>query len=123
MAKVEIELNELTSLKNELIDAQRQINYLNIELIKLSNSELKEKYVDLSKKLSTHYLNKIFQELGFDNKIDTYSIEYKHSELYSLGKYEDWYQSAEIKVELCAEIIDNFKKAYIKIGVDPSKKK
>ena len=114
--KIEIELSELESLRKDLLN-QKEINIkLENKLKELDESELKQSAVKLAYHLTDCYLKAIFTKLGFD---DSRSGLVVNSNLeHYIGKR--WYHKLdEIKVEVGVNILNNFRRAFIDIGVVP----
>jgi|GEM_PF-997138 hypothetical protein len=120
--KVEIELNDLNSLKTKLDRSEKTIKDLEKQIKDLDPEALKSQAVELSKTMFEKYMTAVFQQLGFDNKddmYDAYSIDWAPDLKLHLGK--NWYESQELKVELAAKISPEWKQAFLRMGVQIKK--
>lgn len=112
--KIEIELNDLESLRKENQDLKKSNEELKLKLISLNEDELKKHAIGLSRSMFGSVMNRIFTELGFEDSICLSDIDFGELEHY-LGK--NWWCSEKINVVLGANITNQFRKAYLRIGI------
>ena len=118
--KIEIELEEVESLREKVENQSFKIMHLEEELRNLNKEVLTDKAIKLSYYLFENYVRCIFQKLGF-NGTPIHPIYMKNNMERLLGK--TWYEESDkIEVELGVEILNDFKKAFLNIGVIPQAK-
>ncbi len=119
MPKVEIEMSELKKMQDEISQLKEDNMQLIEDLSKLDENTLKEQAVDLSYRLFNNYMEAVFEKLGFEpmNGYAVYDVKYLPTRL-----GENWYAGGEnldIKVGLGVYVVDQFRSAFLKIGVVP----
>lgn len=120
--KITIESEEFYRLKKELERANKEIHDLKNELSKFDEGKLKEKVLNNSFRLADLYLKGIFAKLGFDegSYFDSALIDHENVHHW-LGK--DWYINERLKVNIHARISNEFRRAFIELGIVPAKVK
>jgi hypothetical protein len=114
--KIEIEFEEVESLKNQLYNETQKVRKLEEKLKSLDEKQLNKKAIGLSYKLCEDYLVAIFTKLGFDEKQSGLVVEENLE--HWIGK--DWYTRDErINLKFNILISNEFKKAVISLGVNP----
>lgn len=116
--KIEIELSELESLRSDLLRYKGLNKKLEDKLNELDESKLKQSAVRLAYHLTDCYLIAIFSKLGFDSL--TSGLEVNGNLENYIGK--DWYTKLDrIEVKFGASVTNNFRRAFVNIGVLPKK--
>jgi hypothetical protein len=114
--KIEIELSEIEKLKEKLKQLEDEKMNLQKQLEALSERELISKAVNLSYKLFDNYMQAVFEKLGFEKwKRGSVLIDYNIENWFS----KDWWNDKRLNVEICVDIRNKFKSAFLKIGVIP----
>lgn len=111
--KIEIELSEVEKLKEENKIKSQKIIELETKLKELSENELKESAVKLSFTLFENYMNCVFRHLGFEQFRETVII--KDDLRHWLGK--SWWNSEKLNIQIAANITNQFKNAFLSIGI------
>lgn len=114
--KIEIELHEVERLKSLIHEQESQIQEMREKLEEIDEEELIQRAINLSKKLLKGYMATVFENLGFDVNEDN-SVIFQDNLEYFLGK--EWRKSGRVKVDVGANICNEFRRAYLKIGVIP----
>jgi hypothetical protein len=112
--KVEIELQELQKLKTNILILEEDKEKLQRKIKELNEDELIRKAVDLSWRLFANYQNAVFEKLGFEQK-EIITIETTADLKKELGV--SWWNSERLKFNLGAIVTNEYRKAFLKIGV------
>lgn len=112
--KVEIDIDELTQLKNTLHRTEQELSELRSQLKALDEEAIKESIKQSADNIFRAYVSKTFEHLGFTNTI--YSVNYQ------CGLQRDFYnrwdlEVKDLRIELSAELSREWKSAFLKIGV------
>jgi hypothetical protein len=116
---MKIELSEVENLKEENKSKSQKIIELETKLKELSESELKESAVKLSFILFENYMSCVFRHLGFESFRE--SVIVKDDLRHWLGK--SWWNSEKINIQIGANITNQFKNAFLSIGILTSENK
>ena len=112
--KVEIELSELESLRSEIKKLRLENLQLDGKLKELDEKELKKSAVRLAYHLADCYLKSIFKKLGFNASES--GLEVRQNLEQMIGK--NWFdREDELDVAFGVGILNEFKRAFISIGV------
>jgi hypothetical protein len=117
--KVEIELQELENLRREVRILEDENEKLKRKVEDLNEDVLVRKAVDLSWRLFTSYQNSVFEKLGFDQE-NIITIETTSDLKKELG--QSWWASERLNFNLGAIVTNEYRKAFLKIGVTPKEK-
>lgn len=113
--KIEIELQEIESIKKGNDSLKKEIEKLKIELKSLDKEELRKQAVDLSRQMFENVVHRVFKELGFEKPFTlSNDINFRQLEHW-LGK--DWWVHQDLEVEIGATITNKFKRAFLKLGI------
>ena len=112
--KIEIELNDLENIRKETAFLKEENRKLKAELNELTESKIKEKIVKHSHLLFDSYMCSVFKRLGFNNW-ERDSVVIPHNLEHWIGN--DWYNSERIDVKIGVDILGEFKKAFLHIGI------
>lgn len=115
--KVEIELSEVEALRERCRHEHENVERLEKQLSELNEEELKKRAVNLSYRLFEKYVKTVFKSLGFEPDRMNSSI-FSSDLVYQLGK-DWWTREKDITVTLGATVTENFRTAFINIGVVP----
>ena len=112
--KIEIELKDLEDLKHDMIYLKNKNEKLEEQLNNVNEKAIKKQITKLARKMFSSVMKKVFKDLGFSDITNLNDIDF-----YKLENYigEDWYNSNDIKVELGANITNNFAGAFLKMGI------
>ena len=111
--KIEIELLEVEKLQEENKVKSQKIIELETKLKELSENKLKESAVKLSFTLFENYMSCVFKRLGFEPFRE--SVIIKDDLIHWLGK--SWWNSEKLNIQIGANITNQFKKAFLSIGI------
>ena len=112
--KIEIEFEAVESLKREISMLQKDKIELEEKLKSLDESELKKQANDLARKIFGDVMNRIFEELGFEDKTWLNDVDFGNLQHY-LGA--NWWNSERLNIELGVTIINQFKGAFLRMGI------
>lgn len=112
--KIEIEFEEVERLKRSIEVLQREKGELETKLKSLNESELKKQATSLAMKIFHDVMNRVFEKLGFEGRMNPNEINFSNLEHY-LGK--SWYTSERLHIELGATITDQFRCAFLSMGI------
>ncbi len=120
--KVTISLNYIEQLKKQIEDLENENKRLKLELSLLDPDNIKINALKLSYNLSDSFLKKVFTKLGFtlDNR---YSVFGSVNMPKHINKLYWWEEAESLNVEIGAFITNNFRDAFINIGVVEKKTK
>jgi uncharacterized coiled-coil protein SlyX len=119
--KIEVEFSEMERLRSQVKEQERTIKRLEDQITELGEEKLKERAVRLSYRLFDKYVSAIFAKLGFDKTSWEGTVKFEGNLQYVLGK--DWWNKAEdLTVEIGATVTENFRSAFLNIGVVPKEK-
>ena len=116
--KIEIELEELESIKRRLEVSELEKQKIQKEMELLGEDYLVGKALDLSYSMFKKYIKFVFKELGFNDDSEVYVDQ-------SLRRMfiAQWYNKPEqIDLKIGATITNKFKHAVLSIGVKPDVK-
>lgn len=116
--KIEIEFQEVERLRDEVRTQAGTIIQLKEELKSLDKKEIENKAVYLSMELFVEYMNLTFEKLGFkgDSMGFDKAVIFPENVNHWLGK--QWYKKRdEIKVTLNAFITEEYRKAFLNMGI------
>lgn len=116
--KVEINIDELTSLKNEIAELKSYNKKLEQRLHQSSSLKLEEKALRLAEICTDKYINEIFKQLGFSNTESDYCIR---SSSFRNFLYQDYTDIKDIKVSIGVNRSNEMFKAFLEIGIDCNK--
>jgi hypothetical protein len=122
--KIEIEAHEFARLNNLIQEKQTEIEQLQKRINDIDEKELRKKAIRLSMNLCDNYLRCIFNALGFDNKQPLYGLRHQSIRIGNdiINKFgEDWYKSQLLDVNIGVNICQEFKNAFIEIGINTDK--
>ncbi len=117
--KIEIELSEIEALRRDADNARKEVDSLRHQIEYMQKDNLESKAIRLGEYLCNEYLKGIFVALGFtldgwDRKVVDLPSDYTME-----GK---WFKEPKnVKVNLSASISEQFKKAFIRVGLDTDK--
>lgn len=112
--KIEIELSELEALRFENSKQSKELKDLRKKLNDLSEEEMKRKGVDHSQALFSHYIECVFEQLGFKNeKLEPVWFPFRES-YFSDFPYVD---GRKLKMDIGANIRGLFREAFLEIRV------
>lgn len=113
--KIEIEFEEVESLKKSIEKQKAEIESLENELKSLDNKQLKQDSTDLAKQMFDNVLLKVFEKLGFDKRTSILdNISFRELEHYN---GTNWWQHQDLKVTIGATITNEFKRAFLNMGI------
>lgn len=113
--KIEIELEEIETLRAQVKRLKDDNKSLQDELKQLNKEELREKANALSFALFNAYMEMVFRKLGFDEQWDT-SVRFDSNMEHWLGK--DWYNKDDrLKINFGGNISKQWKTAFLDIGI------
>lgn len=112
--KIEINLEDIESLKEQIKILQKDKHELELKLKSLDEEVLKQQALDLANKIFRDVLNRVFIELGFENTILDRDIDFNNLQHY-LG--QTWWNSERLEIKLGANITNQFKGAYLSMGI------
>lgn len=115
--KIEIALQDVESMRAKIKQLEKEVKDLEDKLQSLSEPALKKEAVKLSWRLFNDYLHATFTHLGFEST-NQHPVNTESNLEHWLGK--SWYSSARIQFELGAVITNNFKRAFLNIGIVPA---
>jgi hypothetical protein len=110
--KIEIELSEIETLKTQISELTQQNEILSKENSQYQELNLEMVVRDAIDLMFQSMFDKVCEELGFDEA--DYRIDWGHT-VFNLG--QDFYKHPLLKVELEAKIVDQFRRAFLNIGV------
>ena len=119
--KVEIEIDELTSLKNSNAELKKKNEELDKKLRSLDEGSLIRTYEQKAKNaaylLANNYLNLIAEKLGFE-KANYYSptLVLKENFEHWLGE-EWWKKEGQINVEIEVRILNQWRRMFVNMGI------
>ena len=116
--KIEIELEAVESLKREISMLQTDKRELEEKLKSLDESELKKQANDLARKIFCDVMHRVFDELGFEDRIWQNDVNFGNLQHY-LGN--SWTSSERLNIELGATITNQFKGAFLRMGIKTEK--
>ncbi len=114
--KIEIEYEEVERLKKEIAELTTEVNELKNKLSLVDEENVKDRAITIARDYSNKYLKGIFKKLGFNTDDKFYTpIEsgFISGHIFS----ENWWDNNDITIEPSAQILGEFKTAYLKIGV------
>ena len=119
--KVEIDIDELTALKNAITQLQKQKKELSEKLNYLDERNLIKVYegkaIKTAIKLAGNYLDLIFVKLGF-NKSDGFYPPLVFEGNFAHWLDDDWFKHGErINVIIKADVYNDWKKLTVKLGL------
>jgi len=112
--KIEIDLDYVEHLKSNIERLEKENRSLSEKISELSETELKKKAVRLSFRLLNKYIETIFTKLGFDQKTSQ-SVVINYDVNHYLG--DRWWESDRIFVTKNASVMNEFRMAYLNIGI------
>ena len=112
--EIKIELEAVEHLKQEILRLSKENAELKIKLKSLDSTLLSNQACELSVKILNNILSRVFSELGFENITDPFSINIGELNHY-LGK--TWFYSDKLDIELNVLVTQNFRKAFLKMGI------
>jgi len=123
--KIEIEFEEVESLKNKLREKSIKIRKLEDKLKNLDEDKLKSDAVSMAKNLFREYMDYVYRELGFEETSHSY---YEDPFRVSSGTLEhwlggNWYRNDKILVTLGANVSNRWRHAFLKFGIKTDLKK
>ena len=115
--KVEIELDELTALKNQIEQLKQNLEHANKKYRALDEVKLRDDSYNLGVDIATTYTALILNKIGFKNtspgNIELHSVSRKYRKLVETGTYR--FNPKEFDIEISADISEAYKDAYLKI--------
>jgi len=110
--KIEIELEEIESLRKQIADLTRSKEFTEKRLYEARIEEMENKAIKLSRKLFNKYMQATFKALGFDDNSFGDVVDF------DLGYNQDkkWFEQ-DITVTLSASVSEHFRRAYMTIGL------
>ena len=112
--KIEIELEDIELLKEQIKRLQKDKTELETKLNLLDEKALKQQAVDLARKLFGDVMNRVFSELGFEDKTWLNDVDFGKLQHY-LGA--SWWNSEKLEIELGANVSNQFREAYLRMGI------
>ena len=112
--KIEIEFEAVESLKEQIKRLQKDKNELESKLNSLDEKVLKQQANDLARKIFGDVMNRVFTDLGFEDKTWLNDVDFGNLQHY-LGK--TWWNSDKLEIQLGANISNQFKGAYLRMGI------
>lgn len=113
MPHLSIEMQEYDAMRNEIKKQKEEIKKLEGKLNQLSEDKLRSDAIQLSYKLMEDYMSAIFEKLGFESRFDATHVESNLE--HWLGKF--WWRSDRIKFTIGATVTEEFRKAFLNIGI------
>lgn len=112
--KIEIEADDLFSLKKKIEEQAIQISSLEGELYTLNPHKVEEQARRRAYNLFENYLIAVFKSLGFEdsNRVLDFDCDFWRN-----VKNGDWTEVENIKVNVGARIEKEFRQAYLRIGI------
>lgn len=112
--KIEIELLELEALILENANQSKELKELRLKLKDLSEEEMKQKGVAHSKALFSHYIECVFEQLGFKNeKHEPVFFPFRESYFNDFPRVN----GKKLKMDIGADIRGLFREAFLGIRV------
>jgi hypothetical protein len=120
--KVEIESEDLVQLQTEVYDLRRQVRHLNDELLKINFKDYEQKGKWMAKKVVNAILTKLFTEMGFDQNEPVFPLIKIQDDIVNFVG-DDQLPDEAWNVQWGAELTEEAKNAFVRIGVNWSKLK
>ena len=118
--KIEIELNELESLRSENRNLETDVKELTKKLETLDVNAFIERSNKLAETIFRDVMKKVFTELGFEESPYMHEDDVCFMDLeYKLGK--EWWKSEKLVVQLAASISTHFSYGYLILGINREK--
>jgi hypothetical protein len=112
--KIEIDLEEVESLRKKIQNLQEESESLQKKLNELSEDQLIKKATDLAYRIFQDYMYAVFKHLGFEHTNEN-PVRIDNNFRKQLGKH--WFESERIKVVLGVNITNKFKEAFMIMGI------
>lgn len=117
--KVEIELSEIEAFKERIAELEQQKKYADERSVALNEEELIKRAKDLSLRLFNKYIAAIFTSIGFDEPYGSQTVIDEAND-----HWHSWHKNLDkIKVSVHANVSEQWRRAFLRIGVmsDPKK--
>ena len=112
--KIEIELSDIESLKMKIQRQAEEIKQLNEKLNLCNPEEIKMDIAANARDMFVGIFSKVAEQLGFlDANVDIDITKLTHR----YGGH--WYKRRDVEIEFGAHITQEFRRAFIEIGVNP----
>lgn len=117
--KVEVELGEIENLKNQISILEKENQKLSQRIQNLDEKKLMKDAVHLAEKMFNDVIHEVFSRLGFSKE--------QCPDYYGFCKLEDrlgerWWNSKRLKVTIGATITNEFREAFLKLGIKTENK-
>lgn len=118
--KIEIELEEVERLRRELRETKDQLRQAEEQLKAISPETMTRKAKSISIRLFEEYMEAAFAKLGFG----PWQGQAVHFEYFIEQKLKNdpWWKSDQVKMNISAFVTDEFRDAFLRIGVIPKEK-
>lgn len=117
--KVEVELGEIENLKNQISILKKENQKLSQIIQNLDEKKLKEDAVYLAEKMFVDVINTVFSRLGFAKDESIYYNDFNKLQE-RLG--ERWWSSERLDVTMGATITNQFREAFLRLGIKTENK-
>ena len=117
--KVEVELGEIENLKNQISILEKENQKLSQIIQNLDEKKLKEYAVYLAEKMFVDVINTVFSRLGFAKDESIYYNDFNKLQE-RLG--ERWWCSERLDVAIGATITNQFREAFLRLGIKTENK-
>lgn len=112
--KIEIEAEDLFSLKRKIEEKDKLIKQLEAEIYEVNPNKIKEDIRKQAYELFEKYIQSIFKLLGFKDSLRSIEFECGYWQKVRDG---DWSGIEEMEANIGAVVEKKFRSAYLRIGV------